>query len=333
MPRQLIDQNPALMSTVHDPIRGGGWVAETLIQNNMNLESLRTNAMLPEEAWRLLDTTATQAFTMNLPAVADLRSRGLTLDLGDMGTMVYSYERLSQMNEAEMSMDASLDAEQAALDRSGASVPVPVIFKEWQLGLRTILAARRGGISIDTDHAMAAGKVVAEKLEQLLFNGNTTVYGSMPIYGYRTHPSRNTGSGSDFGTIGNVYTTIEAMLDAMMVDGAPAPYILYLHQTQFNQMNHINTSLTPASSPRSLILQEHPELADIKYSGQMTDGEAVLVSMSPMTVRLGIAEDLINVQWDSLGGLTSHFRTMTVAVPIIKSDYEGRSGIVHYTGV
>ena len=243
MPPLVVDRSPAMLSTVQETFQGGGgWVAQTLLNNNMDFESLRTNAMLPEDAWRLLDTVAVQAFTQNLPAVADLRSRGLELDLGDMGTMVYSYDRLSQMNEAEISMDASLDAEQAALDRSGQSVPVPVIFKEWQLGIRTIRAAARGNISIDTDHAFAAGKVVGEKLEQLLFNGNTTVYGSLPIYGYRTHPNRNTGTGADFGTVANVYTTIEAMLDAMMVDGAPPPYSLYLHQTQFNQINHINTA-------------------------------------------------------------------------------------------
>ena len=335
MPRTVVD-SPVQVTTLDDVFRqgsGDAGVAALLQANDFDLECLRTNGMLPEDAWNRMDTRAIQAFTQTLSGIEDLRSRGLTDDLGDIGTLTVSYDRLSQMNEAEMSMWADIDAEQARLDRSTQTIPVPCIFKEWQLSIRLTAAANRGNVNLNTDHAFAAGKVVGEKLEQLLFNGNTTVYGNMPIYGYRTHPNRNTGSGSDFGTAANVYTTVEAMLEKMMDDGAPPPYVLYLHQTQYNESGRVNTAITPASSPRGLMLENHPELEDIKFSHQMTAGEAVMVSMNPLTVTLGIAEDLINVQWDSLGGLSTHFRTMTVAVPIIKADYEGRSGIVHYTGV
>lgn len=310
-----------------------GTVAARLLANNFDVSSLRTNALLRYDEWKQLDTVSLQAYEMNLQGINDLYSYGLTHSLGNMGVLVSMWNRMSQMNDAEVSMWAHMDAEQARIAQDLVSVPVPCIFKEFQLDIRLIAAYRNGGGDLQSDSASAAGQVVAEKLEQILFNGNTTVYGTMPIYGYRTHPNRNVGSGGDWGTVANVYANVEAMLDSMYLDGAPGPYVMYVNKTQWRQANHTNLSVNALESPRVTLLKNNPDLVDIKYSDQMADGEAVMVSMNRGTVDIAIAEEVINVEWDSLGGLSTHFRTMFCGVPRVKADYEGRSGIVHYTGI
>jgi uncharacterized linocin/CFP29 family protein len=310
----------------------GGSVAARLLSNNLNLASLRTYALLRKDEWELLDTAAIQAFELRLTGIEDLRTRGLVKRLPGMGVLVSQWNRVSQMNEAEVSMSASADAEQARLDYDLQQVPIPVIFKEFQLDIRFILAHRNGTGSIETEHAMAAGRVVAEKLEDMLFNGNTTVYGGLPIYGYRTHPSRNTGSGATWATTTNVFTNIHAMASGLYADGSPGPYVLYLHRDQFAEsllLADVNNQI----SARNLALNNIPNLADIRMSDKMTAGEAVMVSMNPETVDLAIAEDFMPVQWDEKGGLGTHYRAMTVAAPRIKADKEGRSGIFHMTGI
>lgn len=310
----------------------GGGVAQRLLANGLDLSCLRTYATLRKDEWERLDAAAIGAFELRLNGIADLRSRGLVEDLGGMGVLVSQYNRLSQMNEAEVSMWASMDAEQARIQMDLVSVPVPVIFKEFQLDIRFIESARRNGGNIQTDHATAAGRVVAEKLEEILFNGNTTVYGGMPIYGYRTHPNRNTGNGADWGTVGNIFGNILTMVSGLVGDGVPGPYVLYLHRTQYMQSLAI-VDTTAQVSARQLALNNIPELEDIKYNDKMADGEAVMVSMNREVVDLALAEDFMPVEWDAMGGLNTHYRAMTVAVPRVKADYEGRSGIFHMSSI
>lgn len=315
-----------------DQFVNSGTPAQRLLNNGMNLSSLRTNATLRYDEWKELDTAVINAFELRLNGIADLRSRGLTKTLGGMGVLVSMYNRLSQMSAAEMSMWASTDAEQGRVLADLVSIPVPVFFKEFQLDIRFIDSWRRGGGSIDTEQATAAGRVVAEKMEEVLFNGNTTVYGGMPIYGYRTHPSRNTTSGSDWGTATNIYANITTMINGLIADGAPGPFVLYLHTDQYVQTLAISDT-TRALNEMQVALANIPGLESIKFSDKMTAGEAVMVSMDPMTVDLAVAEDLMPVEWESQGGLTTHYRAMTVAVPRVKADYEGRSGIFHMTGI
>lgn len=311
----------------------GGNIAQRLLRNNMDIGCLRTNATLSYDEWTLLDTAAIGAFQQRLTGIEDLRTRGLTKDLGNMGVLISRYNRLSQMNEAEVSMWASTDGENADIVRDLISVPVPVIFKDFQIDIRFLAASRNGtGEPIDVLDARAAGRVVAEKLENILFNGNTTAMGDMPIYGYRTHPNRNTTSGSSWGTASNIYTNIITMVSGLRADGAPRPYVLYLHLDQYMEMMAISDTTRQLNEMR-VALENIPELESIKFSDQMTAGEAVMVSMNMETVDLAIAEDFTTVEWESKGPLATNFRNMFVGVPRVKADFEGRSGIYHMTGI
>lgn len=309
----------------------GGSIAQRLLANNLNMECLRTNATLRDDEWEELDRVAIDAFNDPLIAVDDLRSRGLTHDLGGLGTLVSQYNRISEMNEAEVSMWASMDGENNRVLMDLQNVPVPVIFKDWQLDIRTLESSRRLGEGLDTLYARAAARVIGEKLEDMLFNGLTTVMGGTPIYGYRTEPNRNTSSGSDWGTATNIYPDILTMVGALYGDNVRGPFVLYLHNDQYVQTlaRTGDTNITW----RQFAIDNIPELQDIKLAHRMTAGEGVLVNMDPNTVDLAVAEDFMPVEWEAKGGLSLNFRNLIVAVPRVKSDYHGRSGVYHITGI
>lgn len=311
---------------------GSGSVASRLLANNLNLEAaLRTNATLRDDEWEELDTQAVMAFEERLMGIEDLRSRGLVRPLGGIGTLLSQYNQNSQMSRAQVSMWANTDAEQSRMLFNLVGVPVPVIFKEFQMDIRFLDNARRLGDPIDTLQAEECAALVGEELEDMLFNGNTTAY-HLPIYGYRTHPSRNTTSGASWGTSTNIYGNILTMTSGLMGDRVPGPYMLYLHNDQYMETLAF-ADTTHTLTVRELAIQNIPQLEDIKMSDKMTAGEAVMVSLNRRTVDLAVAQEYINVEWDGPGGFGTHFRGMAIAAPRVKADYNGRCGVYHMTGI
>lgn len=332
-------EQTAQVSSVQDFMGGrGGSVAQRLLANRLDLNTLRpyvemhTNATLRKDEWEELDRVMITAFRERLVGIQDLVDNNLVHPLGGLGTLVSQYNRMSEKNRAQVSMKASTDAEQSRVLFDLQSVPIPVIFSEFQLDIRLLESSRRLGDALDTVEAEETARVVGEELETILFNGNTTAMGGMPIYGYRTHPNRNTAAGASWGTSTNIYPNILQMVAALSADRVPGPYVLYLHNDQYMESLAI-TDTTRGLTERQVALNNIPMLQDIKIADKMTAGEGIMVSMNRQTVDLARAEDFMPVEWDSMGGLAIHYRGMTVAAPRVKADMGGRCGVYHITGI
>lgn len=335
----IASEPTAQVLAVEDFMGGrGGTVAQRLLNNHLDLSVLRpcleTNAtaILRKTEWEELDRVMVNAFTERLVGIQDLIDYNLVHPLGGLGTLVSQYNRMGDKMRAQVSMKASTDAEQSRVLMDLQSVPIPVIFSEFQLDIRLLESSRRLGDALDTVEAEATARVVAEELEYMLFNGNTTVMGGMPIYGYRTHPNRNTAAGATWGTSTNIYPNILTMVTALSADRVPGPYVLYLNNAQF-MASLVITDTTRGLTEQQVALNNIPQLAAVRLSDKMPAGEAVMVAMNRQTVDLARAEDFMPVEWDSMGGLAIHYRGMTVAAPRVKADIEGRSGIYHMTGL
>lgn len=303
-----------------------------LLDSGLNINSLRTNALLRKDEWEMLDERLVMTFNENINGVMDLRTNGLTLDLGGMMTIISQYEKLSDMDPAEVHMAAAVEDQMDRTEFSLVSVPVPVISKSFQFDIRQLAASRRLGQSLDTTQSEVAARKVAEQLEDILFNGNTTVMGGSPIHGYLTHPDRNTTTGADWGTATNIYTDILDMVGIMHGDRVYGPWILYLNPTQYTQTLAISDTQR-IRSELQVAVDSIPQLQDIKISDKIPAGEGVMVNMNRDTTELAIGEDVTNVEWEMMGGMSSHFKVFLVAVPRVKSDFAGNCGLVHITGI
>lgn len=306
---------------------------QRFLASGMNTNTLRTNALLRKDEWILLDERLVYTFNEVLNGVADLRARNLTHDVGGLGTLISQYEKVSDMDEANVHMSGAVNGIRDRVDFTMVGVPVPLIFKDFDINIRHLEASRRLGQTIDTTQQEVSARKVAEKLEDILFNGNTMVVDGNPVYGYTTHPNRNTISTSaDWGTGTNIYPSIMAMVGAMVSDRCYGPWVLYVNPEQWAQAIAI-TDTTRQKSELQVVLDSIPRLEDIKLSDSLAPGNAVMVQMSRDVVDLALAQDVVNVEWESQGGMVQHFRVMMAAIPRVKSDANGRCGIVHHSGI
>jgi len=318
---------------LHPSVKAWFNEARTLDVNAMRPHlGMHHNALLRRDEWLEIDAAVLDTVKTGLVGINDLINAGLTKPLGGLGTLLSGYETVSEMTEADVSMDGDVPGEEDAVEYGENFVPIPIIHKDFRISIRKLEASRRMGESLDTTQVRSATRVVREKMEAMLFNGLTKQLAGYPIYGYTNHPNRITGTAvGDFGTAGNGYKTMVKALGALGALGFNGPFNVYLAQTQYNELfNLISTSYE--RNEYQVIVDGLPQISSLKPSFDLTAGELVFVQMDRETIDLAIAEDVTPVQWAEMGGFISKFRVMTALAPRIKSDFNSVVGVLHYTG-
>lgn len=311
---------------------GNGAVFKTLLANDLNINALRTNATLRHEEWKLIDTRVIEAAQQRLRGIRDLMTAGLTFNLENpLGTMAVQWETQSDIEPAQRSMDALTHARRDRPEWTTNNVPVYITHKEFEFGIRALEASRKLGQPLDTTTAELAGRKVAESLESALFQGPGVTANAMTAYGYTDHPNRNTKTITDWGLAGTTGTTILTevleMVGQLKDDRMYGPYILYI-SNDFEQKMEEDFKTESDKSIRQRLL-EISGLQDIRVSDWMPANSAVLVQLTRDVVDLIDGFQPRVIEWESRGGMNLHFMVMSIMVPRVRSDYDGRSGLVH----
>lgn len=307
--------------------------AQRLAASGMDVNSLRTNALLRYEEWKRIDDRVLAVSRGQLRGIQDLRDAGLTVDLGGLGVLIAEYEKVSDMEPAEQNLAGVTEGEEDLPEFTLAGVPVPITHKDFRVNVRHLEASRNRGESIDTTAATTAARLVADKLEETLFNGSTVRIGSSQLQGYRTFSDRITGSLT--AAWDGTATGEEMVADviAMIGDAEAAnffgPFVLYVNTAT---MTYLREDFK-ANSDKTVLerMLEIETLQAVRHSSKMTAGEVLLVQLSEDVVDLPIGQDITTVEWDTKGGLSMHFKIMAAMAPRLKSDANGNTGIVHYT--
>ena len=307
------------------------------------------NSLLLKDEWEELDAAVVRAANTRLKLVGDLVSMGLVKRLGSIGTMISQWNTASAMDAASVSMDGRSQGDADRVDYLLNSVPVPVIFKPYHFGSRELASSRNSGDAIETGHAEAAARVVIEKLETIAISGLSTLnFNGKSISGITNEANVNTGSGSDWGTIGNVITTVAAMITALEADGHYGPYKLYAARTQFNQAKNAFFTDGSGDSAYDRVLRMSGIIGFDALDG-LTDGTCVLIQMDSEVIDLafvpgfgfgsidqmgaGPVNGVTNLEWMSGDGMATYHKVLTIAVPRVKSRYDGKSGIAYYSSI
>lgn len=294
------------------------------------------NALLKKDEWLELDRVVLETAKVELNGIQDLIGAGLVKRLGGLGSKVSAYQRISELTAANVSMSIDVPGEKDRLEYDQANVPIPVIYKDFSFDLRDLSSARQTGDPIETDHVAAATRVVTESMESILFSGSTVQLGGYVIQGYTNKTGRLTDTaanygGGDFGTAGNGYKTAQGMLTALRAVGFRGPFMGYSASTQYGQLlNYFSTN--DSRSEKAIILQNMPEIRDIKPSYELADGVFLLVQMTSNVVDLAIGFNLAPVSWAEMGGMRTEYRVMTALAPRVKADFNSAVGIAHATG-
>lgn len=318
-----------------------------LLQANGNTDVLRTNTLLRRDDWERIESTIVDKAQEFLGLIDQLRSRGMVQDVGDLGVLIRRIENISDMGPAEQSMSGVDQSREDRQEYGVDAVPMILTHKGFRVGQRQLLSSRRNGGGLDTAGVAAATGKVNEKIEDTGFAGGPTINGNQ-VYGLTNHPDRVTGNavdadgsgGSDWADdIDNVYETIRAMIDDVEAQGTDdegyqgGPLDLFVNPNQWGELFQTYTDGSGDTAfERVMSKLEARGLQNIIPTAKLSDGELVLVHMTTQVIDLAVGEDIQAIEWQTNGGMTSRFKVMAAVVPTIKSDYDGISGVVHYTG-
>jgi len=316
--------------------RAYGDVANMLLASEMNVNALRTNATLRKDEWKSMDEKVVEISRQRMVGVGDLISRGLTYDLDGMGTTVLETENASDMEAAEVDMDATTDSKNDRVNFDIGYLPLPIVHRGFNINARVLASSRKRGIALDTMQAGIAAMKVSEKIEEILFTGaGTYTFGGGTLYGYTDFPSRNTGSlhgawdaSGDPGA--GIMADVLEMKQASITDRHYGPWVLYVPTAYDTVLDDDYSANYSGVSIRKRLL-EIGGIEDVKVADYLTANNVVLVEMQERTVRIVNGMQSTTVQWDTLGGLKSHFKVMAIQVPQLRADQEGRCGIQHWS--
>lgn len=291
-------------------------------------------ALLRYDEWKDLDRTVIAVATQRLVGIGDLQSRGLTHPLGSIGVTISQWDKSSDMTPAQADMAGETAGEEDTPAYEYDNVPVPIIHKDFRLNLRRLEASRRMGEGVDVTASAIATRLVAEKSEQMLFSGVPITVDGGTIYGYTNHPDRNLATMNVAWTSiaqadnDDILTDVQAMTAAARLDRMYGPYVLYIPGTYQGKMDEDYRAAGDSRTLRQRLLQLEG-ISDIRVADFLTGNNVVLVQMDRQTVDLATAQDITTVEWPEMGGMQRRYKVMAVWVPRLKSDFDGRMGLVH----
>jgi hypothetical protein len=318
-----------------DPKKGTSYVTQAINTNS---------GVLRRDEWKQLDDAILEPSRYRLGGIQDLIDKGLVFNLGNaMGTTVLEWHDVSEAGEADLTMDGVTRSKGDRPVYQHNYLPIPIVHVDYEINARVLAASRNMGNPLDTTMAERAARRILEKLETMLFTDTTYAFGETDsrvrnkIYSYLNHPDRNQVSfGSvpgahwnDSGTSGkDIVDCVLALKQVSISAYHYGPWMLYIPTLYETVIDGDYDVVSPGVTIRERIMKIEG-IKGIKIVDKLTADNVLLVQMTPDVVRLVRGFGLQNVEWNTEGGMVTKFKVMTIQVPQIRSDQNGKSGIVH----
>lgn len=303
----------------------------TFLNAQTGEHALRGNATLREDVWEEIDQEVVRVAGQYTAIIGDLRAMGLVKNLRNAGITLTSYEKQAHTGSASRNMSGEAQATRDRSDYNKVQIPVPVTHFDIKIGYRELLASQNRGESMDLTEIAEGTRLIVESLEDLAFNGDTTlVVNGASVAGLTTHASRNTGTLTDWTDAGSrdPITDVNNMVGALYGDKYPGPYALYVPVNFWAELEDDYAS-AKTGTIRERILR-NPLIKSIKSTSALTS-EVVLVSMQRDVIELHIGEDLQVVEWEEQGGLVTRLKPLAIMTPVVKTRANGEAGFAHYS--
>ena len=321
-----------LISAQGGTLRSTGDVATRLMQSNFNIGALRTNDVLRKDEWSQLDTALIEVARQRVPLVSALVAAGLSFNIGNgLGTTIVEWETVSDMQAADVSMSGVTRGQEDTLEYVLASMPLPIIHKDFTINIRKLTASRTLGQPLDLAQAELAGRLVAEATEAMVVDGHATRVGTARIYGLSTVPN------SQAVTMTNLWDTTSAAVEyvtdvlaaiaALQSDFMFGPYQLVVNYTTWNRMqnDYIATDITGKTIAERVAAIEG--ISGIIPSSNVAANNAYVFQLTRDVIDEVIGLQPTTVQWETQGGMQLHFKVMSIMIPRLRFTQTLQSGI------
>lgn len=297
------------------------------------------NSVFDSREWTLFDTRVQASARIAMRGIQDLRSAGLVVPVGSIGVRQIDKRIQGEKRAANITMETGSRVDMDRTERGMISVPLPVIHQDYQIGERELAGSRMMGMPLDTLEAAESGQSVGETLESILFNGTTAVkFNGSAIKGYNnaTGQLADTASnfgGGDFATADNAYKTVLGVLAAMETRRYRGKFNIYISTTQYHQLLLLRGDTN--NTTQMQLLMALPQINDIVLvdTTLVADGYMLVVALQPDVVELYEALPITNREWMSGNRAVFYGKVLTVAVPFVKYDTRGYTGIAKVSGI
>jgi hypothetical protein len=298
-------------------------------------------ATLRRDEWKQLDDAIMMVSRERLGGAQDLIDKGLTYNLGNaMGTTVLEWHDVSDSMEADLTMDGITRSKGDRPVFQYNYLPIPIIHVDYEINARALEASRKLGNPLDTTGAEAATRRVLEKLEDMFFTNTTYSFGEKDsrtrntIYSYINFPDRNLVTlalawDDSAKTGAQIVQDVLDMKQSSINNKHFGPnWMLYIPTAYETKLDEDYSTAKGSNTIRERIMQISG-ISGIKVVDRMPSDNVLLVQMTSDVVRLVRGMGLTNIQWQTEGNMLNKYKVMTIQVPQIKSDQNGKTGIVH----
>lgn len=297
----------------------------------IDVKKMMVNGSLPTDAYKYYDDKMVGVAKQELNFIKDLNEYGLVDSSISLAKTIVSYDKVSSMSKAEVSMDGITRSQNGRLDFIESGVPVPIFRKDFELGTREDLASIKSkSIRIET-----ATRVVAEEMNDACLNGYSRNVDGFQFYGLRNEPNRNTinATAQWESAGGDAVEDVRLMIKALHSNNYALTKDSCILYVASNLMSFIDKDYSAEKS--GTYKQRFEAFAPIKKVEMGTglpDGEVVLVQMRSDVIELKVAQDLTFFEQPSNDIMLSNFTVLSAMALIVKSDHSGNSGVCHLTG-
>lgn len=328
-------------------LKGGKWAAEQFLKaleagaTVLSSSVLRSLDTLRKNEWEHLDDAILEEAVIRLRGVALLRSMGLVIPVPNaLGRTMFQWEDMTDLNEAETSLSGVHQTENDAPDFELSQVPLAITHKDFNLNVRALMASRNapGTEALDSTMARVAGRLVAEKLEKMLFQGGPK-FGGATIFGINNAPNKNHQQFSSSGELWDVaaHDGADILLDVLnMLKKLEAarmfgPYALFVCKefgVKLQDDFKANSDLTIKQRLEQIDgINPSQGGGGVVVADQMTANTVALVQMTRDVIAWVEGEPIQTVQWDAEGGFELNMKVWTIGVPLLRDTAASRSGV------
>ncbi len=182
---------------------------------------------------------------------------------------------------------------------------IPMIFKDFWLFWRDVETSRRFGVPLSLSAAAAAAAYVAQKEDDLTFNGSEALGypGMLNVEGRQQLPRRSWAEG------GNAFADAVAAMQNLISGGFFGPFVMVTSPADYAAMARVyeNTGVLEVEQVRKIMN------AGIFQTPAIPDGTTLVASVGPQNFDLVIAQDIITA-YLSAQNLNHPFRVLETLV-------------------
>jgi hypothetical protein len=300
---------------------------------------LVSNATLRRDEWKQLDAALITEKTYRLGGIDDLVTNGLTYNLGNaMGTTVLEWHDVAGKMTAVVSMDGITKGDANRPNYQTNYLPIPITHVDYEINARALATSRNMGNPLDVTDAAMAARAIKEKLENMLFTDVTYGYGELDsrsrnkIYSYVNFPDINavtlgTHWDASAKTAAGILQDVLNMIKSANAAYYYGPFMLYIPTNYGLVLYDDYDTTTPGTTIKDRIMKIDV-IKGIKVIDTLADDTILLVQMTQDVVRLVNGLGLTNIQWKEEGDFVTKFKAFCIQVPQIRSDQNGKCGIV-----